>query len=236
MIEKEIKILFVENNKYHALLIKKEIENSFNDVAITITGRYKKALELVKLEDFDMGIIDLDSSLYGQLQFIELLKSEINYLPLIVLVSEKKEQLIQIVKQYDIEEIVVKDSSFYLKIPKLIKKIYHQNYKSLLTSDFKNHFQKKEQSEIINIIANTLSHEINNPLMTILGMTEMILDNDFKYDPELIKKVGMIRNSAKRIRSTLKKMSVIKKPAVKETISGKLIDPQKSYILTKTSV
>ena len=80
--------------------------------------------------------------------------------------------------------------------------------------------------DLIKITAGTLYHEISNPLMTILGMAELILDENTTRDPEVTRKIEAIRESAGRIQSTLNRLINIDEPALRDTASGKLIDPR----------
>jgi signal transduction histidine kinase len=130
-------------------------------------------------------------------------------------------------------EYLVKDSSFHHALPHLLADVIrrHTGAKRELQLNIKR--KLKEQAEFVRITACTLHHEVNNPLMTILGICELILNNGYVCDAEVAKKVGIIKRSAQRVQSTLARLSAISRPSIKETVSGRLIDPQKSRISRK---
>jgi signal transduction histidine kinase len=76
----------------------------------------------------------------------------------------------------------------------------------------------------VRITAGTLLHEVRNPLMSILGEAELILDHTEPHDTEVAGKVRAIRRSARRIQSILERLAAISDPCIKETASGHMID------------
>lgn len=79
-------------------------------------------------------------------------------------------------------------------------------------------------AEMMRTAAGTLSHEINNPLMAILGISELLLTEGKAQNPDLARKITMIRKSAERIEDSLKRLSNISEPSIKPTPSGSIVD------------
>jgi signal transduction histidine kinase len=52
-----------------------------------------------------------------------------------------------------------------------------------------------------------LENDINNPLMTILGMTELLLQERGTYSIDTRQKIQAIKHSAQRIKTTLSRIS-----------------------------
>ncbi|MDH4033222.1 MAG: hypothetical protein OEV80_05430, partial [candidate division Zixibacteria bacterium] len=84
------------------------------------------------------------------------------------------------------------------------------------------------QAQMMRTAAGTLSHEINNPLMAILGISELILKESRKHSPDVARKVTMIRQSAERIESSLKRLSNISEPSIRPTPAGAIVDIEPS--------
>ena len=77
---------------------------------------------------------------------------------------------------------------------------------------------------MINITANTLAHEINNPLMTILGMSELLLGGAVQdCDPAVRDKLVVIQESARRIEEALNQLGNLSAPTLRDTPAGSLI-------------
>ena len=80
------------------------------------------------------------------------------------------------------------------------------------------------RAQMMRTAAGTLSHEINNPLMAILGISELILKEGKSHNPEVARKITMIRKSAERIEDSLKRLSNISEPSLKPTPAGDIVD------------
>jgi signal transduction histidine kinase len=86
----------------------------------------------------------------------------------------------------------------------------------------------RTRSAIIRLTVSTLAHEINNPLMTVMGTTELLLDDADELPPENVESIRMIQESARRIESTLTDLAATGTPQVRETPAGLMIDPKGS--------
>lgn len=233
--KRDLQILLVEENKYHALLMEREIRQRYGDSSVVILRSGKEALEAVQTKSFDVAVVDFDMPDYAGLVFIELLRKDDVDLPVIAVTTDSSEQLAREASRLGIGELLVKDSSFHVTIPRLIGEVYRRRMLVLENRALEERLKEKDHAELIRMTVGTLSHEINNPLMSILGTTELILDNGDKGDRELAKKLRVIQKSARQIQSSLKRLSRITEPGVRHTASGKMIDPWKSRVRAKAS-
>ncbi len=75
----------------------------------------------------------------------------------------------------------------------------------------------------------TVNHEINNPLMPILGNVQLLQEELRDLPEEVMEKLESIRISAERIGDSVRKMSSISRPILKEYYNGQMIiDLEKS--------
>lgn len=66
----------------------------------------------------------------------------------------------------------------------------------------------------------TINHELNTPLMTILGNVELLLRDSGKLDQSLAKRLKSIERSAKRIQYVAARLLRITRPNSVEYVDG----------------
>ena len=248
-------ILIVEPNNYHARLIERELLETYPSSSISTFSAASTALEELRRNSFDIAVISLELPDVDSAVFVALVRKEHRNLPIIVTGygSNAETETTFATKNLSAtrnwghpaaeaaragaDEYVVKDSTFHQAIPRLLRDVY---YRYMAAAQEKEQpdvkLQQKADAKLIRITTGTLYHEINNPLMTILGLCELILNNGYERDQEIIKKVKGIKKSAQRIQSALSRLSSISKPCIKETACGSLIDPQKSRVQRNQTV
>lgn len=86
-----------------------------------------------------------------------------------------------------------------------------------------------ERLAAITETAISINHEINNPLCSILGNTQLILMTKEKLDKKTIRKLQSIEKEIMRIQKIARKLSEITRPVLKEYVSGtRMLDVEKS--------
>ncbi len=66
-----------------------------------------------------------------------------------------------------------------------------------------------------------VNHEINNPLCSILGNTQLMLMESYKLEPGMIRKLRSIEKQIQRIQKIATKLRSITKPVLKDYVDGK---------------
>ncbi len=232
--KKDIRILLAEDNKYHAALIKRGIAERHAGSTLDVFSTGRAVLEAAQKHHYDIAVIEQSLPDFDGLELLALLRKDDLDLPVIITSTSGSEQLASEAIRSGAAEYLVKDSSFHLTIPRLIGEVYHRRMLVLKNRDLEQRLKQKDQVDFVKIAAGTLSHEINNPLMTILGTSELLLEDLDLQDKELTRKIRIIRKSAQRIESTLSRLRNLSTPAIKDTASGKIIDPRQSRIYTKS--
>ena len=230
MARRAFKILIIMQNKFRSLLIERELASNFETSIITLAATSYDALNHINNKFHDIIIIDHNLSSDFDCDFIKKVTKNESESSFIVLTEDCSEQNVRFLKKIGIDRLLKNDDSAYVAIPRLVKEIIGQK---LITKKKENISRSEDNvySDIINIAVGTLSHEINNPLMTILGTAELILEDSLRIDNELINKIKVIHKSALRVQKSLYKLKKVSNPKVRETYSGKLIDIDRSQII-----
>jgi PAS domain S-box-containing protein len=86
-----------------------------------------------------------------------------------------------------------------------------------------------ERLEAITETAVGVNHEINNPLCSILGYTQLILMEKDRLDPDVVMKLRSIEEQIIRIQEIAERLGRINKPVLKEYVGGKkMVDFEQS--------
>jgi len=90
--------------------------------------------------------------------------------------------------------------------------------------DLKRRYQDAVMSEKMQSIvetAVTINHEINNPLMAILGNTQLLLLKSASLEPELVEKLKLIEQSCLRIQKVTQKLMAMAEPKATVYTNGR---------------
>jgi CheY-like chemotaxis protein len=211
-----------------------ELLGKYPSSSISVFSCGQTALSELRRNAFDIVIIGLDLPDVDGLGFVQLIRKENRHLPIVAIGDTPSEQAAAEAGKAGADEYLARGSCFPSALLDVIGKLYARRSSDAKRRSSARELKQKEQAALIRVTAGTLYHEVNNPLMTILGTTELILNNGYECDREVAKKLRIIRRSAQRIQSTLTRLSIISQPTIKETPSGKLIDPQKSTVAAKS--
>jgi len=90
---------------------------------------------------------------------------------------------------------------------------------------------KAERVSAIKEAAISINHEINNPLCSILGNTQLLLMDRENLDPTVVEKLERIEEDISRIHDIAEKLARITKPVIGEYVNGaRMIDIEKSSV------
>ena len=230
MTGKKINVLIVVKSNYHAVLISHELKSRYGHYNDFVCYSLYEAQEILRIRDIKAVIIDLDLFEGQNIQMVKSLYVDNPTLIIVGMTSDKTGVTAKYAKEFGIYELVCKDDSFQVIISKLVEKLLTRE--KLFTAQKIRELKLPEDAtqECIKTASRTLSHEILNPLMTILGTTELILDESYKHDEKLIEKIKIIKIAANRIKNTTQRLTKLDKPVFQQTVTGMLVDPNKSSI------
>jgi len=224
MIPKKLRILIADRNRYHALLIEREIEKRFSSSVTCVFQSGKAALDELGRNRYDIAIVDCSFTVAGETSMLSAIRQVDGRLP-VVLTAPPDTPYPEIDREGNgLGILITKDSTFHIMITQLIEHYlkdgsFQKNGRSL-----KPRLSLRRKADMVQVTVNTLTHEINNPLMTILGTTELLLSNSDGCDPEITDKIRIIQESGRRIRSTLEHLGGLDHPSLIATAAGSLIE------------
>ncbi len=237
--KQNLRILLVEQNRYHARLIMRELSQKYPNSSISVFDAAQTALSELRRNVFDVAIIGLDLPDVDGLGFVQLIRKENRRLPIVAIGDTPSKQAAVEAVEAGADEYLARGNSVSSTVTDVTGKLclrYSTDTRETNKHASAGELRQREQAALIRVTAGTLCHEVNNPLMTILGMTELILNNGCDGDQNVAKKLRIIQRSARRIQSALIRLSTIARPTIKETPSGKMIDPQRSTVMAKSAV
>jgi len=196
--QKEPRILIVEENEYHGLLMERQISRRLEASSVVLTSSPDEALRFARLEQFDVAVVDFALSECDGLGFLKSLHQVDPGLSVIVVAEEITEAMTREVFRRGCREILVKDSSYYLVIPRMVA--------GLVCRDQISETQVADRCRLkkgtATCLAESLLNEIGTPVDIILNTATQIMDKVLD-DKILADKVSAIRKSAVEIKSSL---------------------------------
>ncbi len=232
--KQELKIALVESSRYHARLIAGELAERLPGSSISVFGCGQTALGELRRRRFEIAIIGLDLQDVDGVGFIKLLRRDLSDLPIIAIGDSTAKRIGEDAIASGANEFYARDVFRHDNLVRMVNRLCRAARRKPIGRRSPIRPEEKNQVDLIRVTASTLRHEINNPLMTILGVTELILDNGYQCDREVTRKLRIVRRSAQRIQSVLSRLSRISQPEIRDTPTGKLIDPRKSTVTGKS--
>ncbi len=220
-------ILILESDRERIDCLIEAIAARLPGVSPVIATNPARALVLAHAREFEIIVAGPLTDAAAPFELLRSLRSEGVRGDVILLTDRILRRSSKVLHDIDVAAVVRLESGFAQRVVRHILKLSKakQPIRRLTLKG-----PSQQQVDLIKITAGTLYHEISNPLMTILGMTELILDNGDPPDPEVARKVEAIRESAGRIQSTLNRLINIDEPALRDTASGQMIDPDRSRL------
>ncbi len=226
--DRHFRILLLEPNKYYALLIERGFAHRLPDTVLTRLQSVDAGLKELAGAVYDIVIIDdlIVPGVNGEL-FTTLRQHNPDLLA-IVLTEQKTVGMSAPSDRAEGVEYLAKDERFPAQLPDTVRRLVAKRKRYVTGSTAEEVISDLSDTDLIRLTAGTLSHEINNPLMTILGLTELLLAGDSNVDPEVERKLRVIRRSARQIKSAMERLSRDSRMSLHRTGDGGLIRAEKS--------
>ncbi len=224
---KHIRILILDQDRYSALIIEREMARSLPNIIPVVFHDAEAALHELEQCRYDVAILDYDTcgdrngseppsevqnaALQG-VSYLDDVRRCRQKLPMVVLMSDAKNGYDDVRRTLRIAgagiiESLTKSGGFHKALPDLVRGVLKGgNPESVGPGPHWEHLADAG-TEALRTVSGRLAHEVNNPLMTIMGMTELLLSGNGEYDEQVLKKVRIIRKSAQRIAVALERMS-----------------------------
>ena len=193
------KILIIENDKKAASKAADELKYNLADASVCICLSGMDGLKNLKRKSFDLVISE---SRLTDMTGFELLKemAEIGgHWPTIILAGPGQGHEAVKYMRTGVYDYLVKDADFPHALPKAAQRALDLSY---VFNDKRNIVEtgiERGRRGKLSTIAHVLNHEVNNPLMTIIGNAQLLLSKSEIRPEELREKIEAIEDSAHRI-------------------------------------
>ncbi len=220
-------ILLVEPSRYHARLIERTLHNRCPECHVVAIQTARAAINELATRRFDIALIDYELQEFDGLELLQLIRRESIDLPVILLSDRSCEQAATEAINYGASDFLTKDDTYHLILPRVIHEALRRAALVRKNRELEEKLRTHDEADAIALTSATLAHEINNPLMTILGLTDLLSQHPALADQSSADKLQAIEESAQRIRRAVLKLTRAGETKVVETAGGLLLDPQK---------
>jgi DNA-binding NarL/FixJ family response regulator len=220
-------IALVEESGFHANLFAQSLADQHPDYQIT---SYVSAREfLTKLADnrFDLAVIDQALPDMDSPELIKRTHAQYPELPIIVFSDIESERAVEQINEGVRAYLAHRRDKAGL-VPNTIGPAGHGKRITLRRTQSEDVGAAKEPANLAEIMAATLQHEINNPLMAILGNVELLLSDPACQNDDLAERLRIIESSARRIQESTQHLANLICPVVRQTAAGPMLQLEKA--------
>ncbi|UCE67136.1 MAG: response regulator [Candidatus Zixiibacteriota bacterium] len=193
------KILIIENDKKTASLAADALRSGLNDVSVYICLSAADGMKNLKRKSFDLVIT---ASRLADMTGFELLKgmAEIGgHWPTIILSAPGRGDEAVKYMRIGVYDYIVKDADFPHTLPKAAQRALDLSYVFNEKRNIVETSIEREWRRGLSRMAHILNHEVNDPLMAIIGNVQLLLSRTEIKSGELREKLEAIEDSARRI-------------------------------------
>ncbi len=222
-----LRVLLLEPNRYLSLLMEREISSVFRSAVMARFDQEDAAVEELGRTSYDVAVVDLEQAAddHG-----DLLADIREACPQIVLIAVGSQEQIEVEDNGGFvwaDRMIPKNELTHHAIPEIIAQFSDRWEQVVRQEGREGILDTDSRSAVINLTVRTLAHEINNPLMTIMGTTELLLDTESGIPEDQVEKIRMIQDSAERIQSTLTGLAGDDSPSTKRTPVGLMLESRR---------
>ncbi|RKX17411.1 MAG: hypothetical protein DRP35_10960 [Candidatus Zixiibacteriota bacterium] len=205
----DFKIILIENNRYHAVLIEQTIKESFVNSSVDIFKAAPLNFDLIDMNKYDIAIVSCNLNSIDGIQLIPLIKQFNINLPIIITALKGFEYLTTEALNFGAAEFLIKDDNFYSSLSKNISEVHRRNILISKNREMEKKLKNLNYQDIMKNTTGRVLHEINNPLMAIMGTIELLLDDNTIRDNNINGKLKIIKKSANRIKRSMNRLTKI---------------------------
>lgn len=221
--KKDMHIALVEDNRFHAVLFEQAVHEKYPDFTVTVYPTGKSFMGDRKIRTFDLLAVDYHLPDMDGLELLSIIRSHEPDIPVIMITGVGSEQTAVEAMKSGATDYIAKSGDYGTTIPRVIKQAYHKQQLIQKNRSLEAKAREAEKLEVITTMTSTLNHEVNNPLMAILGNVELLLGDSRLTDHNVIDKLRMIEASARRIRMITHRMANLINPVIRQTPVGPML-------------
>ena len=226
--ESGLKFLVVENDPYDSLLLRAELKKSFNIKWFDVASNGNEGAELAAHKNYDILIVNYELPREDGLTFWFRLGQEGIKIPTVLVIKDSDDEQLLTELKSDHFDFIVNDALFPTNVSPVVDKLLKAHDRRLPGTAMGRTQTNEEWLDALSQTSLAVSHEINNPLTTIIGSTQLLLTGDYALDSRVRTKITIIEESAQRIREIMVSLGTIEKPVSVEIPGGRMMDMKNS--------
>lgn len=195
---REPRILIVEENESHGLLMERQIQRRLGDSLIVITGSADEALEFTRTHHFDIAVVDFGVTGCDGLSLLRSIHHLDPDIAVIVVTDEITETVTREVFRCGGRELLIKDGSYYVVVPRMVAGLYQR----IRTEPGKFSRLRRQTSDSARCLQECLRDQLRDPIQTIIETAGEIIAGSANSDG-IKERVSAIRKSAMEMKSSL---------------------------------
>jgi len=218
-----LRVLLFEPNRYLSLLMEREISGMFKSAVMARFDSEDAAVEELSRTRYDVAVVDVEQAgdLHG-----DLLAEMREACPQIVLIAVVPQDVIGDERDAGFvwtDKMIPRNEHTHQVLPEVIAEFSDRWQQVAGQEGSQGILDADSRSAVINLTVRTLAHEINNPLMAIMGTAELLLGSERELPNDQLEKILMIQDSARRIQSTLTGLAGGDYPSARRTPVGLML-------------
>lgn len=211
MTEKSIRVLLVDDNEDQAFIA---IEALSDDPRITVTDVTSgpACLDLLDRKAYDLVILDYSMPQMTGMEVLRTMRSRGLDVPVIMVTGYGDERVAVDAMKLGAADYIIKSGHYHELLPSIVHR----------TIQLQRHKTELEDQRIRNIrlcavleTAVTVNHEINSPLVAVIGYAELLKEHGSSIDPVLHQYILGIIEGSRRIEAVTRRLAQVMTPATK---------------------
>lgn len=223
-----LKVLLIEDDRYHAVLVEKALMFSHLNCAVDKTYSISEGLEMLSREQYDLLLLDYNLPDGNGLAAVKEIKARGFDKPIIVTTGEGSEKIAVEFMKSEVYDYIVKDEQYPRIVPYVISQVLEKHQLRKKNEELERRALETQKLSAVVKTIRTLNHEINNPLMTVLGNAQLLQAPKYDLNQRAAEKVKTIEESALRIKEITKELANLVRLQWRGSPNGEMIDVDKS--------
>ena len=219
-----LQIALVEDNAFHAMLFEQAVRDRYPESRISVYPTAQAYLRDMSPNGDDLIAVDYDLPDMDGLQLLTQIRAEKPDTPIILITGVGSEQIAVEAMKSGATDYIAKTGDYGATIPRVIKQAYHKQQLILKNRRLEEKARHADKLQILTSLISTLNHEINNPLMAVLGNVELLLEDNTFADETAIEKLKIIEASARRIQTFTHQMANVMSAPIRLTPAGPMLE------------
>ena len=209
--EQPIRVLLVDDNEDQAFIAIEALSED-SRIVVTDVNSGQACLDCLSQSTYDLVILDYSMPQMTGMEVLRKMRSGGIDSPVIMVTGYGDERVAVEAMKLGAADYIIKSGHYHELLPAIVHR----------TIDLQRHKMELEDQKIRNIrlcavleTAVTVNHEINSPLVAVIGYAELLNQHEDDIDPMLHQYVQGILEGSRRIEAVTRRLSQVMTPATK---------------------